>query len=163
PSARLLNGSRLGSRGRVAVALADPRPYATMQQLYAEIALIDGLLTPRGGFAAYLSRQIAPSAEVIQDHANKSSGGHTTPPRGSAARTPQPTEAPPLDLAVIVPAHDEKAVIDETLASLASCEYPAARRRTIVIADNCGDGTAGRAREHGVEVWERTDPGNRGK
>lgn len=86
PSARLLNGSRLGRRGRVAVALADPRPYATMQQLYAEIALIDGLLTPPGGFAAYLSRQIAPSAEVIQDHANKSIGGRTTSRLGYAMR-----------------------------------------------------------------------------
>ena len=86
PSARLLNSSALGSRGRVAVALADPRPYATMQQLYAEIALIDGLLTPRGGFAAYLSRQIAPSAEVIQDHADKAIGGHMTSRLGYAMR-----------------------------------------------------------------------------
>jgi 1,2-diacylglycerol 3-beta-glucosyltransferase len=83
--------------------------------------------------------------------------------RGSAARTTAPTSAPPLDLAVIVPAHDEEAGIGETLGSLAACEYPAERRRTIVIADNCGDGTAARAREFGVEVWERTDPGNRGK
>lgn len=86
PSARLLNGSRLGSRGRVAVALADPRPYATMQQLYAEIALIDGLLTPRGGFGAYLSRQIAPSTEVIQDHTDKGLGAHMTSRAGYAMR-----------------------------------------------------------------------------
>ncbi|HEY3552194.1 MAG TPA: hypothetical protein VGK66_00760, partial [Solirubrobacterales bacterium] len=86
PSARLLNGSALGSRGRVAVALADPRPYATMQQLYAEIALIDGLLTPRGGFGAYLSRQIAPSTEVIQDHTDKALGTHMTSRAGYALR-----------------------------------------------------------------------------
>jgi len=83
--------------------------------------------------------------------------------RGSATRPPEPAEAPPLELAVIVPAHDEELGIGETLASLAACEYPAERRRTIVIADNCGDGTAAVAREHGVEVWERTDPDNRGK
>jgi Uncharacterised nucleotidyltransferase len=86
PSARLLGGSRLGSRGRVAVALADPRPYATMQQLYAEIALIDGLLTPRGSFGAYLSRQIAPSTEVIQDHADKALSAHMTSRAGYAMR-----------------------------------------------------------------------------
>jgi hypothetical protein len=83
--------------------------------------------------------------------------------RGSTARQPRPAPAPPLDLAVIVPAHDEEAGIGATLASLAACAYSAGRRRTIVIADNCGDGTAARARELGVEVWERTDPGNRGK
>jgi Uncharacterised nucleotidyltransferase len=86
PSTRLLNGTRLGSRGRVAVALADPRPYATMQQLYAEIALIDGLLTPRGGFGAYVSRQIAPSTEVIQDHTDKALGAHMTSRAGYAMR-----------------------------------------------------------------------------
>jgi len=86
PSARLLNGSPLGSRGRVAVALADPRPYATMQQLYAEIALIDGLLTPRGGFGAYFSRQIAPSTAVIQDHTDKALGAHMTSRAGYAMR-----------------------------------------------------------------------------
>ena len=86
PSARLLNGARLGGRGRVAVALADPRPYATLQQLYAEIALIDGLLTPRGGFGAYLRRQIAPSAEVIEDHTNKGLGAHMTSRAGYALR-----------------------------------------------------------------------------
>jgi len=83
--------------------------------------------------------------------------------RGSAPQAPVPTAAPPLDLVVIVPAHDEEPGIGETLASLAACEYPAAHRRTIVIADNCSDGTAARAREFGVEVWERTDPDNRGK
>ena len=84
--------------------------------------------------------------------------------RSSPAHTTTPTEAAaPLDLAVIVPAHDEEPGIGQTLASLAACEYPAPHRRTIVIADNCSDGTAAVAREHGTEVWERTDPSNRGK
>jgi hypothetical protein len=86
PSAHLLGASRLRGRGRLAVALADPRPYATMQQLYAEIALIDGLLTPRGGLGAYLSRQIAPSTEVIQDHTDKGLGAHMTSRAGYALR-----------------------------------------------------------------------------
>jgi 1,2-diacylglycerol 3-beta-glucosyltransferase len=83
--------------------------------------------------------------------------------RGSVRRAPELIQAPALDVAVLVPAHDEDPGIGETLASLAACEYPAPRRRTIVIADNCSDGTADRAREFGVEVWERTDPAKRGK
>ncbi|MGN6587508.1 MAG: glycosyltransferase family 2 protein [Solirubrobacterales bacterium] len=79
------------------------------------------------------------------------------------AREPRQVQAPPLDLAVIVPAHDEEPGIGATLASLAGCEYPAERCRTIVIADNCSDGTAVRARAAGAEVWERTDPERRGK
>jgi hypothetical protein len=80
PSDRLLNGVRL------AIALADPRPYATTQQLYAEIALIDGLLTPRGGFRSYLHRQVAPPAEVIRDHVDKGLGAHVTSRAGYTLR-----------------------------------------------------------------------------
>ncbi len=83
--------------------------------------------------------------------------------RDSARQAREPEPAPPLDLTVIVPAHDEEPCIGGTLDSLADCKYPDEHRRTIVIADNCSDGTADRAREVGVEVWERTDPGRRGK
>ncbi|MCW2988941.1 MAG: hypothetical protein JWM24_1879 [Solirubrobacterales bacterium] len=82
-------------------------------------------------------------------------GCDRSPPRQMAEQT--------LDLAVIVPAHDEEPGIGATLDSLARCEYPSEHRRTVVIADNCGDRTADRAREAGVEVWERTDPEHRGK
>jgi 1,2-diacylglycerol 3-beta-glucosyltransferase len=68
-----------------------------------------------------------------------------------------------LRLVVLVPAHDEEAGIGATLESLAACEYPASARRTVVIADNCGDGTAAVARTAGAEVWEREDPAQRGK
>jgi 1,2-diacylglycerol 3-beta-glucosyltransferase len=83
--------------------------------------------------------------------------------RRSTARGPEPVQAPPLEIAVLVPAHDEEPGIGATLASLAGCEYPREHRRTIAIADNCTDGTADRAREAGVEVWERVDPERRGK
>ncbi|MCW2988942.1 MAG: nucleotidyltransferase family protein [Solirubrobacterales bacterium] len=87
PAARLLDGSRgLSRRGSVAVALVDPRPYATTQQLYAEIGLIDGLLTPRGGLGAFLRRQVVPPAEVIRDHAQKAFGAHVTSRAGYAVR-----------------------------------------------------------------------------
>jgi hypothetical protein len=72
-------------------------------------------------------------------------------------------EGSPLRLAVLVPAHDEEEGIGATLGSLAACEYPTASRRIVVIADNCSDGTAARASAAGVEVWERTDPSQRGK
>jgi hypothetical protein len=85
-----------------------------------------------------------------------------------AVRNPPPpapttTEPESLRLVVLVPAHDEEAGIGATLESLAACEYPASARRTIVIADNCGDATAAVARAAGVEVWEREDPTRRGK
>jgi 1,2-diacylglycerol 3-beta-glucosyltransferase len=68
-----------------------------------------------------------------------------------------------LRLVVLVPAHNEEGGIQGTLDSLASCCYPENARRTVVIADNCTDRTADRAREADVEVWERIEPTKRGK
>jgi len=84
----------------------------------------------------------------------------------SARARPEPPSRRPrprLRLVVLVPAHDEQAGIRATLDSVAGCAYPAEALRTIVIADNCSDRTADRARAAGVEVWERTDPTRRGK
>lgn len=64
---------------------------------------------------------------------------------------------------VLIPAHDEQHGIAATLASLASCQYPGERVRAVVIADNCADATAERARDAGAEVWVRTSAGERGK
>jgi 1,2-diacylglycerol 3-beta-glucosyltransferase len=64
---------------------------------------------------------------------------------------------------ILVPAHNEEAGIRATLASLASIEYPASRFRVLVIADNCTDETAEKAREAGALVLERTDAQRRGK
>lgn len=63
--------------------------------------------------------------------------------------------------AVVMPAHDEEAGISATLASLTGMDYGAGFE-TIVVADNCSDATAARARAAGVTVWEREahdDPG----
>src|ERR1700761_1780713 len=76
---------------------------------------------------------------------------------------PSGSAAAPLRLVVLVPAHDEAEGIAETLDSLGRCDYEAARRRTVLIADNCTDATAALGRAAGVEVWERTDAENRGK
>lgn len=62
---------------------------------------------------------------------------------------------------VIIPAHDEAAVIDDTVRALASA-MPA-RVRLLVVADNCTDATAEIARSAGAEVIERQDADRRGK
>ena len=64
-------------------------------------------------------------------------------------------------LAVLVPAHNEEAVIGATLDSLKAAMTDHAR--IVVIADNCTDRTADIVREHGADVLEREDAVNRGK
>ena len=64
---------------------------------------------------------------------------------------------------VIVPAHNEAAIIERTIASLLGIDWPRDRFRVVVIADNCSDDTAAVARAAGAEVWERSDAANRGK
>jgi cellulose synthase/poly-beta-1,6-N-acetylglucosamine synthase-like glycosyltransferase len=76
--------------------------------------------------------------------------------------SPQPGAAHPRML-VVVPAHDEEAGIAGCLESLSASRYPAERLRIVVVADNCTDSTADRARDAGVEVRVRDDPKSRGK
>ena len=64
---------------------------------------------------------------------------------------------------VIVPAYNEAAGITATVRSLFAVSYPAAHFRVIVIADNCTDDTAARARAAGALVWERQHATERGK
>lgn len=81
-----------------------------------------------------------------------------------ARRTPRTCEAavrPRPALAVLVPAHDEAALIGETLASIAPRLHP--RDRLLVVADNCEDDTAGVAARAGAEVVVRHDPQHRSK
>jgi cellulose synthase/poly-beta-1,6-N-acetylglucosamine synthase-like glycosyltransferase len=68
-----------------------------------------------------------------------------------------------LQFDVIVPAHNEAAVIERTVASLKKIEWPADRFRVWVVADNCTDSTASQARSAGAQVWERHDANLRGK
>ncbi len=60
---------------------------------------------------------------------------------------------PPIRFLVMVPAHDEEAVIGETLAALAGACRP--DDRVLVVADRCSDATAEIARSAGVDVLER--------
>ena len=69
---------------------------------------------------------------------------------------PEPCQS--ATLAVVIPAHDEESQIAGTIASVRANDYPAAKRRIVVVADNCTDRTADAARSAGAEVWERSDP-----
>lgn len=76
----------LGTRERMAVRLASTRPHDSEAQLFAEIGLIDGLLTPRHGLGAFLRRQVAPPPEVIREHAEKAQRGRVTSTAGYSLR-----------------------------------------------------------------------------
>jgi cellulose synthase/poly-beta-1,6-N-acetylglucosamine synthase-like glycosyltransferase len=78
-------------------------------------------------------------------------------PRRAAAL---PSEPRPR-CAVLIPAHNEEAVIANTLRAVAAQLAPG--DRVLVVADNCTDTTAAIVREHGAEVVERTDAVRRGK
>jgi cellulose synthase/poly-beta-1,6-N-acetylglucosamine synthase-like glycosyltransferase len=68
-----------------------------------------------------------------------------------------------LRFAVVIPAHDEAAVIGRTLKSLAAIDWPREAMRVLVVADNCTDDTAAIARLAGVDVLERRHEQLRGK
>jgi len=65
--------------------------------------------------------------------------------------------------AILVPAHNEAAVIGRLLTGLRRQRYPAARFTVFVVADNCTDETAEVARRSGATVHERNQPALRAK
>lgn len=75
------------------------------------------------------------------------------------SRRPNPDVHPIV--AILVPAHNEEAGIEKTLACLAL--QLKAGDRLLVVADNCTDNTAAVARSHGAEVCVRNEPVLRGK
>jgi 1,2-diacylglycerol 3-beta-glucosyltransferase len=76
---------------------------------------------------------------------------------------PPARSEPTLKFDIIVPAHNEEAGIARTVANLSAVDWPAARRRILVVADNCSDATADRAREAGATVLVRHNKELRGK
>lgn len=64
---------------------------------------------------------------------------------------------------VMVPAHNEAAVIAGVVSSLRQLDWPADSFRIVVVADNCTDATATLARAAGANVLERNDNEHRGK
>jgi cellulose synthase/poly-beta-1,6-N-acetylglucosamine synthase-like glycosyltransferase len=79
-------------------------------------------------------------------------------------RAPAPAARPAhLRFAVVVPAHDEARGIAGTIESLTALDYPRELYDLVVVADNCTDDTAERARAAGARVLERDEPARRGK
>ena len=71
-------------------------------------------------------------------------------------RGPVPAPAAVLPfIHFVVPAHDEEAGIAGTVESLLALDYPQGRFRVLVVADNCADQTAARARAAGAAVLVR--------
>ncbi len=64
-------------------------------------------------------------------------------------------------LVVLIPAHNEDAVIARTLQTLVPTLPPGSR--VMVVADNCTDDTAAIARQCGADAIERHDQSHRGK
>lgn len=79
------------------------------------------------------------------------------PPAARGGGTP----APRPRIAVLIPAHNERAGLAQTLASLRPQLH--AGDRLLVVADNCSDDTAAIAAACGAEVAERHDTERRGK
>lgn len=67
------------------------------------------------------------------------------------------TNAPTSRFRVVIPAHNEAAVIPGLLGDLAAQEYPGDLRETWVLADRCGDDTVEVADGLGVKVAERLE------
>jgi cellulose synthase/poly-beta-1,6-N-acetylglucosamine synthase-like glycosyltransferase len=76
---------------------------------------------------------------------------------------PPEAEKPQTRFQFVVPAHDEAAGIGRTVESLLAVNYPRGLFEVLVIADNCTDDTAARARAAGARALERADPARRGK
>ena len=76
------------------------------------------------------------------------------------AQAPRPAAARG-SIAILVPAHNEEDGIAQTLATLVP--QLAAGDRVLVVADNCADATAERARAAGAQVVERFHATERGK
>jgi cellulose synthase/poly-beta-1,6-N-acetylglucosamine synthase-like glycosyltransferase len=74
---------------------------------------------------------------------------------------PSPSARP--EVWVLIPAHDEAGGIADTLAHLLKDRDAQSSLSVLVVADNCSDATAERARAAGAQVVERTDRDRRGK
>jgi hypothetical protein len=70
-------------------------------------------------------------------------------------------ETPTTRVVILVPAHDEEALVARCVRSLLAQTYPLAQ--VVVVADNCTDGTAAEAAAAGAHVLVREDADARGK
>lgn len=72
-------------------------------------------------------------------------------------------KGPANDYAIIIAAHNEQAVIKNTISSIKKMNYPKNKYEIFVIADNCTDSTAQIARDSGARVYERSNTEEQGK
>jgi 1,2-diacylglycerol 3-beta-glucosyltransferase len=72
---------------------------------------------------------------------------------------PEPTHR----FAILVPAHNEEALIGRLIDNLGSLDYPREMYEVCVVADNCDDRTAAICRGRGASVFERCDATQRAK
>lgn len=70
---------------------------------------------------------------------------------------------PQTRFALAIPAHNEEAVISETVQRLLQMDYPAELFRVCIVADYCDDQTAFLARQAGALVFERNTGKRTGK
>ncbi|MGB0466834.1 MAG: glycosyltransferase family 2 protein [Pontibacterium sp.] len=68
-----------------------------------------------------------------------------------------------MRFAVVIPAHNESLLITDTVTAALKQNYDQARYKVVVIADNCTDDTADKARAAGAYVIERTGPPGKGQ
>ena len=73
-------------------------------------------------------------------------------------RRRHPRSSRKLRFAVLVCARNEERVVKLPVKSILMSSYPADRREVIVVADNCTDATAARARAAGATVWTKDSP-----
>lgn len=66
-------------------------------------------------------------------------------------------------IAIVIPAHNESLLISETVKAAVSQNYVAEQYTVVVIADNCTDDTATKARQAGARVIERSGPPGKGQ
>jgi glycosyltransferase involved in cell wall biosynthesis len=74
-----------------------------------------------------------------------------------------PETGPTHTFALLIPAHNEEDALPATLRACAQLDYPAAKLKVYVVADNCTDRTATVAAAAGARVLERQDDERRGK
>lgn len=82
---------------------------------------------------------------------------------GSLRQPPTKRRPPQHSFRVVIPAHNEAQLVGRSVASVVDAEYPSHLLDVIVVADNCSDTTADRARDAGARVWERQEPSSPGK
>ncbi|MGB0733096.1 MAG: glycosyltransferase family 2 protein [Pontibacterium sp.] len=68
-----------------------------------------------------------------------------------------------LKFAIVIPAHNETLLIEDTVKAALNQNYDKDNYKVVVIADNCTDDTAEKARNVGAHVIERSGPPGKGQ